>query len=386
MNVMWFMLRKALLTLFCFILFAMLYPGQADGKTPGVSAQSAALIDQSSGRLLYGKNSHEKLPIASITKVMTAILAIESGKMNKRTTVSAEAIRTEGSSIYLKAGEKIKLRDLVYGLMLRSGNDASRAIAEAVGQSEQGFVFMMNEKAKEIGMTDTHFTNPNGLENTDHYSSAYDMALLTRYAMQHPLFRKIVGTRIYRAAPDNKSEARVWGNKNKMLKQYKYATGGKTGFTKAAGRTLISTATKGKMDLIAVTLNDGDDWVDHRNLFEWGFQTFKNIQVVRKGRLHADVSKFYKNKIFVKRSMQLPLTTDEKRSFTKKLILLAPPKSKKGWTPPEPTGRILITVHGEKLGSLPVYYQQGKPTKKGFWSAVRGFFGAIISGEGADNP
>ncbi|MFT8392027.1 MAG: D-alanyl-D-alanine carboxypeptidase family protein, partial [Sporolactobacillus sp.] len=359
-------LNHAAALLLCALLFFTMVPGQAYGQGPELAAASAVLLDQASGRVLYGKDADQKRPIASITKVMTAILAIESGKMDQTVRVSANAVRTEGSSIYLKAGEKIKLRDLVYGLMLRSGNDASLAIAEAVGKSEQGFVFLMNEKAKEIGMTRTHFTNPNGLENPDHYSTAYDMALLTRYAMEQPTFRKIVQTRVYKAQATNQSDIRVWANKNKMLRLYKYATGGKTGFTKAAGRTLISTAKKGRIALIVVTLNDGDDWRDHQQLFEWGFSHFQSTQVACKGKLHAAVAPFYSNRLVLKRSLYLPLSADERRDLKKTLILVRPQK-REGWQPPQPAGRLLVRLDQETLANLPVYYQQHKNKQKRFW-------------------
>ncbi|MFT8362394.1 MAG: D-alanyl-D-alanine carboxypeptidase family protein [Sporolactobacillus sp.] len=372
-------LNHAAALLLCALLFFTMVPGQAYGQGPELAAASAVLLDQASGRVLYGKDADQKRPIASITKVMTAILAIESGKMDQTVRVSANAVRTEGSSIYLKAGEKIKLRDLVYGLMLRSGNDASLAIAEAVGKSEQGFVFLMNEKAKEIGMTRTHFTNPNGLENPDHYSTAYDMALLTRYAMEQPTFRKIVQTRVYKAQATNQSDIRVWANKNKMLRLYKYATGGKTGFTKAAGRTLISTAKKGRIALIAVTLNDGDDWRDHQQLFEWGFSHFQSTQVACKGKLHAAVAPFYSNRLVLKRSLYLPLSADERRDLKKTLILVRPQK-REGWQPPQPAGRLLVRLDQQTLANLPVYYQQQKKKKKRFWSLVQMSFGFLISG------
>ncbi|ASK63300.1 D-alanyl-D-alanine carboxypeptidase [Virgibacillus phasianinus] len=236
---------------------------------PSVSAINAVLINESTGEVLFEKNAHEKEKIASITKIMTAIIAIESGKMNETVTASKRAVYTEGSSIYLEQGEKMKLKDLVYGLMLRSGNDAAVAISEYVGGSVEGFVYLMNKKARWIGMTNTHFENPSGLDGEAHYSTAYDMALLMQYAMDNKVFEKITKTEMY------KSESReyAWKNKNKLLTTYyEYCTGGKTGYTKAAGRTLVSTATKNGVDLIAVTLQDPDDWVDHINLYEWGFK------------------------------------------------------------------------------------------------------------------
>ena len=187
---------------------------------------------------------------------MTAILAIESGEIDETVTVSGNAFGTEGSSLFLKKGEKIKLEDLVYGLMLRSGNDAAVAIAEKVGGSLDGFVWLMNQKAEEIGMKNTHFSNPHGLDNTkNHYSTAYDMALLTRYAMQNETYVKIAGTKVHRAPNSTEQWDYVWRNKNRLLTQlYEYTTGGKTGYTKLAKRTLVSTATKNGHDLIAVTL------------------------------------------------------------------------------------------------------------------------------------
>ncbi|SFF94864.1 D-alanyl-D-alanine carboxypeptidase [Sporolactobacillus nakayamae] len=381
MEIVGIMLKRALFLLLFFILVFSIYPRISHAAGPGVSAQSAVLMDQSSGRVLFQHNSQEKLPIASITKVMTAILAIESGNMNKTFTVSEEALRTEGSSIYLKAGERMKLKDMVYGLMLRSGNDASRAIAEAVGGSESGFVLMMNEKARVLGMTNSHFTNPNGLENPDHYSTAYDMALLLRYAMGNAQFRKVVGTKLHRVPATNKEVARAWKNKNKMLRLYKYATGGKTGFTKKARRTLISTASKDDLNLIAVTLNDGDDWKDHQGMFEWAFANYKPIQVVRKGKLKAHVHAFYQDHIYVKRSSVLPLAKGEQKQVKKQLVLVKP-KKQKNWKPDSPAGRLDLMIGKQKLASLPVYYKVEQKEKKGFWARFNGFLHAIVTGEG----
>ena len=222
-------------------------------------------MEQQSGRILYEKEAHEVRRIASITKIMTAILAIESGKLNDSVKVTENAVRAEGSSIYLKPGETIKLEDLVYGMMLRSGNDAAAAIAEHVGGSLEGFVYLMNQKASEIGMDQTHFANPHGLDDhEDHYSTAYDMALLTRYAMSNDTYKQISGTKVHRAPNPTENWDRVWKNKNRLLTElYDYTTGGKTGYTKRAKRTLVTTATKGDLNLIAVTLNGPDDWNDH---------------------------------------------------------------------------------------------------------------------------
>lgn len=215
----------------CLLIISMIWlniPQKIEASV-SVSASSAILIEQNSGRILYEKDAFTKRRIASITKIMTAILAIESGKLNETVKVSERASRAEGSSVFLKPGEKIKLEDLVYGLMLRSGNDAAVAIAEHVGGSIEGFVYLMNKKAEEIGMSNTHFANPHGLDDhEDHYSTAYDMALLTRYAMMNKKYREISGTKVYRAPNPDESWDRIWRNKNRLLTEmYEYCTGGK---------------------------------------------------------------------------------------------------------------------------------------------------------------
>lgn len=236
---------------------------------PDVSAEHAVLLDLETGEILFEKAAFEESPIASITKIMTALLAVESGKMDEYATVSRNAIYTEGSSIYLEQGEKISIKDLIYGLMLRSGNDAAVAIAEHIGESEEGFVFLMNEKASWLGMNHTSFQNAHGLDDELHYSSAFDMALLTREAMQNEVFKQISASKSYKA--DARSYS--WKNKHKLVTGfYQHATGGKTGFTKHTGRTLVTTAEKAGQTLIAVTLNAPNDWNDHISLFEWGFE------------------------------------------------------------------------------------------------------------------
>ncbi|WP_117160990.1 D-alanyl-D-alanine carboxypeptidase family protein [Paraliobacillus sp. X-1268] len=252
------------------ICFITIIPENVEAN-PSVTARNAILMDQSNGDVLYEKAATDPELIASITKIMTAVLAIESGKMEETVTISHEAAFTEGSSIYLKEGEKIKLKDLVYGLMLRSGNDAATAIAEYVGGSVEGFSYLMNEKAVWLGMEQSHFDNPHGLDSESHYSTAYDMALLTKHAMENEQFVTITGAQAYHS--DQRTYA--WGNKNKLLTTYySYTIGGKTGYTKAAGRTLVSVAKKNDVTLIVVTLDDPNDWQDHIRLFDWGFEQY----------------------------------------------------------------------------------------------------------------
>ncbi|MGM9985988.1 MAG: D-alanyl-D-alanine carboxypeptidase family protein [Bacillaceae bacterium] len=321
-----------------------------------VGARNAVLMEQSTGRVLYSKLPHSPELIASITKIMTATLAIESGKLEETTTVSHTALQTEGSSIYLKEGQKIKLKDLVYGLMLRSGNDAANVIAEHVGGSIEGFVFMMNKKAEEIGMEHTVFSNPSGLEQAgkDHYSSAYDMALLTRYAMNNKTYQKIASTKKYQPSSREEDWGYMWNNKNKLLtKLYSYSTGGKTGFTKKAGRTLVSTAKKDGMDLIVVTLNDGNDWNDHMYLFNTAFANYKVERVLSKGLVKE--AKLKKGGYgYIKTDFTYPLTKKEKKQVTMKVSYF--PKMKDN----QKVGVVTFYLKNEKIGQRNLFYSKSK--------------------------
>jgi D-alanyl-D-alanine carboxypeptidase (penicillin-binding protein 5/6) len=338
-----------------------------------VSAQSAILIEQTSGRVLFEKDAHTKRRIASITKIMTAILAIESGKMEEIVTVSNRAVRTEGSSIYLKPNEKIKLKHLVYGLMLRSGNDAAVAIAEHVAGSVEGFVFLMNQKAAEIGMMNTEFANPHGLDDAEnHYSTAYDMALLMRYAMQNKEFRKISGTEVYRAPNPDEKWDRVWRNKNKLLTNlYEYCTGGKTGYTKRAKRTLVTTASKEGLDLIAVTLNASDDWNDHIAMYEYGFDNYV-LAKVEDDRIVKNIKDdFYRKKVIANRDFLYPVTKDEMEHLRIKIKLMKP--KRKEWenedNVPRIVGKAMLYLNDEVVDEMPLLYEGRRleRTKKSIW-------------------
>ena len=296
---------KKIILLMLFILF--LIPSNVKGIN--TSAESAILMDMDSKRIIYSKNIHEQRSVASISKIMTAVLAIESGKLDELVTIGDEIDKSYGSGIYIKKGEEITLRDVVYGLMLRSGNDASYAIAKYVGGNN--FVEMMNAKAKKIGMKNTIFNNPNGLdEEAGNYSTAYDMALLTSYAMNNNEYKKIVSTQIYKVNTNKNSY--IWTNKNKLLFMYDYTTGGKTGYTKKAKRTLVTTASKNNLNLVTVTLNDGNDFKDHVNLFEYGFSNYINEPVLTKGALNVYDEVYYGNYFLsIDNDFSYPITKDE---------------------------------------------------------------------------
>jgi serine-type D-Ala-D-Ala carboxypeptidase (penicillin-binding protein 5/6) len=378
-------LQKLITYVAVFTLFIALTPNTSLAKTPYTAAQTAILMEQDSGRVLYEKRMHQKMRIASITKIMTAILAIESGKFEEDVTVSKRAVYTEGSSIYLKEGEKIKLKHLTYGLMLRSGNDAAVAIAEHVGGSVEGFVYLMNEKAQEIGMRNTYFSNPHGLDDhEEHYSTAYDMALLTQYAMQNELYRKVSSTKKYRAPREGAAD-NIWGNKNRLLTGiYEYCTGGKTGYTKRAKRTLVTTAEKDEMKLIVVTLNDGNDWNDHKHLYEWGFTTYDNVQIVQSGIVKGIDDDFYKDHVKVENAFTYPLTKAERDQIHKELNLYKPDMKKwKRTGIPSPVGFIKIYLQDEHIGNVSLFYEavesSGQPfTEPSFFNLFMNVFSKII--------
>ena len=238
-----------------------------------LSARAAVLIDGKSGKVLFEKNKDERLPMASTTKIMTGLLACESKKMKKVVTVSPVASGTEGSSLWLEPGEKQTLENLTYGLMLRSGNDAAVAIAEYLGGSTEAFALMMNERAKKIGVQNTGFQNPNGLDAEGHFTTAYDLALISREAMKNKKFRKIVSTKSKTIPWESSEWDRSLTNHNKMLWRYEGCNGIKTGFTKKSGRCLVTSAKRGKTKLICVTLNAPDDWNDHTKMLDYGFET-----------------------------------------------------------------------------------------------------------------
>ncbi len=360
--------KKAVFIVIISFLFANVNVNTAHAAI-NVSAKSAIVIDGTSGRVLFAKDEHEKRRIASITKIMTAVLAIESGKMEETVTVSANAVRTEGSAIYLTEGQKVKLKDLVYGLMLRSGNDAAVAIAEYVGGSLDGFVYMMNQKAEQIGMENTRFQNPHGLDDHEnHYSTAYDMAVLTKYAMKLKDYQTISGTKIYKA----ETMESVWKNKNKLLTMlYPYSTGGKTGYTKLAKRTLVSTASKDGVNLIAVTINDPDDWDDHMNMFNYVFDHYQTYLIAKKGDIPKLKGTFYESKVFIKRDITYLLTEEEKEDVKINTTLLKP---KKAWEKdvskiPDIVGHMKVMFNDETIAKVPIYYENErnqKPKKKFF--------------------
>lgn len=247
-------------------------------EAPAVSAASAVLLDADSGRILYAQNENEERAIASITKLMTALVAAEYlDDLSQTITIQKAWTGIEGTSLYLKAGEEISLETLLYGLLLHSGNDAAVALAAHCAGDVETFVGWMNQRARDLGMTGTHFSDPNGLGDEDHYSTALDMARLGAACLKNPVVSQIVATKSIVL------EGRSFTNHNKLLWQYEGCTGMKTGYTRQAGRTLVSSAERDGQKLVCVTLNDGNDWADHKALLDYGFETYPRQVLAEEG-------------------------------------------------------------------------------------------------------
>ena len=255
--------------LFCTILILAILPITIPSKALSVSADSAVLIDAISGEVLYCKNADKKLPMASTTKIMTALLLCESGDLDREITVTPEMVYVEGTSMGLRVGKKVSLNDILYGMLLASGNDAANAAAVSVGGSIEKFVIMMNEKAETLGLKNTHFNTPSGLDGDSHYTTSYDLAMLTRYALKNSDFYKASSTKTKTVKIGE--EKITLSNHNRLLSMYADAVGVKTGFTKKSGRCLVSAAERDNARIIAVTLNDKNDWQDHIAMLDYGF-------------------------------------------------------------------------------------------------------------------
>lgn len=323
------MRKTASLIMALLVLFCAAPAAHAEGKPPDLShAGGAVLIEATTARVLLEKDKDKKLPEASTTKVMTAILAIENGDLTDVIKVSPSASGIEGSSIWLHVGEHVTLENLLYGLMLSSGNDAAVAIAEHIGGSVKGFSDMMNEKARQIGAQNSHFANPNGLPDREHFTTAYDLALITAYAMKNETFRKIVSAEKWRMPWEGHEYDRVLQNKNRNLWEYEGATGVKTGYTMDAGRCFVASAQRGGMELICVLLDDYDMFDDSRVLLDYGFTNYQKVNIVNKGDSlgEAPVENGIAKTVGVVAAADYsyPCAANEVTSIRKKLIIHAP--------------------------------------------------------------
>lgn len=265
------MLKKLLCVVLSFFIVIWFLPVYSNASEISVSAESAVVLNADTGEILYSKNPYEKRGMASTTKIMTSLVALEYGNLTDTVKAKLSDVTVEGTSIGLKEGDEVSLETLVAGMLLESGNDAANVTATMIGGSKEKFSQLMNKKAKELGMLSTNFKNPSGLTEEGHYSTAYDMALLASEAIKNQKFRELCSTRSYKATYGTPQYQRTFYNHNKFLSIYDGALGIKTGFTKASGRCLITAAERDGVTLVAVTLNARDDWNDHVKMMEYAF-------------------------------------------------------------------------------------------------------------------
>lgn len=325
-------------------------------KLPIVNCHSAILLDQASGRILYGKNQFKLLPMASTTKIMTAIVAIEKGNLKDQVIVSKRAASVSGSSVGLKAGDKITLEELLYGLMLRSGNDAAIAIAEHIGGSVEQFAELMNYKALEMGAYDTSFSSPHGLDDENHYTTAYDLAKITSYAMKNKFFTEIVQTKSISAGITGKF-SKGYSNINKFLFSFRNADGVKTGYTGRAGKCLVASVNNGSERLIAVILNSNNRFSEAGKLMEYGFKTYKINKIMDKGKVCT--AKFKSDKkakyfdCYLKEDVYLPMNQQDTEKISKEInvpsIIYNIPKSD------SIIGNLSLLENGNLIAKYPIY-------------------------------
>lgn len=319
-------------------------------------------MEEKSGRILESSDINNKKLIASITKIMTCIIALENNNnLEKVIKVPNEVLKMYGTNIYIEVGEEIKIIDLLYGLMLRSGNDAALTLAIATAGSEENFVKLMNKKAQELGMNNTIFNNPHGLdEDTKNYSTAYDMSLLARYAYKNKIYRKIIKTKKYTCKSSIKSY--LWYNRVSILNNYKYSLGGKNGYTPKAGKALVSYAKKNNMTLIGVSLHDSNIYDTHEDLFEKNFKKYKLYKIVDKDNFSYN-KKLFSEDIYLKESFYYPLKENELTNISTIINI-----TNSNNTIP---GKIIIKLNNKEIGSINIYRKkQNKRRKESFFKKI----------------
>ena len=298
---------------FLFLIFILLFSScHHEVKQTSIVASSYIVIEQSTNKILQGANYDTQRSVASISKIMSAIIAIENNDLEKIVIVPSEINEVYGSSMYLKVNQEISIKDLLYGLLLRSGNDAAITLAIATSGSVDSFVDLMNEKAEKLNLKNTLFSNPHGLDKDGigNISTSYDMAIIYSYCMDNEVFKEITSAKTYSN----------YVNKNKLVRNYQYCTGGKTGFTDKAKRTLVTSASKDGINLIIVTLNCGNDFETHKNLYEYYFNNYQSIKILNKGENIFDGRKINLNKDYYFISDEKELSLFYQINYNKHMI------------------------------------------------------------------
>lgn len=371
--------------IFLFIIFMSCFSvsARADSETIGVSAQSAVLYCVNNDTVLFEKNSNEKMSMASTTKILTTLIALEHSQAEDNEVTFTKEMIAEGSSMYLKEGYRLHLSDLATGMMTVSGNDAANAVAISISGSIEEFAKVMNNKAQQIGMTSSSFVTPSGLDDENHYSTALDMARLMAYAMSNNSFAELTAKKNARVdfiSPEDMSI--TYGNHNRLLSLYEYCNGGKTGFTKKSGRCLVTSAEKDGVKLIAVTLNAPDDWNDHINMYNYGFSKITAVTDVDKDyTINTNVVGGTKNSVAVKpvKAIDYVKPADSNSEVTRKVIidsfLYAP--IEKG----EVVGTAQYYLDNKLLCEVPLVTTTNveyKTVEKGFFESIAEFFKNIF--------
>lgn len=329
------------------------YAETNDIRVPKITSRYAVVMDYDSGRVLYEKGSNKIVPMASTTKIMTAIIALENSKLDDIVTVSKKSASIHGSVVGLKQGQKVTMEELLYGLMLRSGNDCAIAIAEHIGGSVEGFLKMMNTKAFDLGAYNTHFSTPHGLDADGHFTTAYELALITRYAFANNEFLKIVSTKEVKLNGANGTK--TYHNINRLLWMLEGADGVKTGYTGKAGRCLVSSASRNGKRVICVVLNSPSRWEDSKKLIEYGFNNYKNSVTLNSNdymkSIKIDGGSKRNLTIGFDNSITIPISQDEKDNLDFQLDIeenLTAPIYKD-----QQVGRLKIYFNSREIYSIP---------------------------------
>lgn len=366
-------MTKKILSVFTAFLIAALTIPSVSSSAVEVSAASAVLIEADTGRIIFGKNENEIRPMASTTKIMTTLLCLESGGLDEQFTVDPEAIKTEGSSMGLVEGDIVTKRALCCGMLLPSGNDAANATAVKLSGSYEAFAEMMNARAKQIGMDNTNFVTPSGLEADGHASTAYDMALLTREALKNPDFAEICSKQNIQLSFGNPPYERWLNNTNKLLGMYDGCIGVKTGFTDEAGRCLVSAAERNGVRLICVTLKAPDDWNDHIKMFDYGFSMVKPVLLTDNPKSISIVGGEKDTLSLSGGSEKLTLFTDECNKLVSKTML--PKFVYAPVTAGDEIGEIIYYIDNTQIYSEKIYAAEDIvppeiPEKKGIFDRI----------------
>ncbi|MBQ8416614.1 MAG: D-alanyl-D-alanine carboxypeptidase [Clostridia bacterium] len=378
-------IKATVLLLSLSLLFSMtVFPTYAEAALPSVSAQSAVLIEAESGSVIWEKQKDKRLPMASTTKIMTALVALSLASPDTVIVTDPGAVGVEGSSVYLFEGETLTLEQLLYALLLESANDAAAAIAIGLSGSIEAFADEMNQKAWELGLRDTHFTNPHGLDHEEHYTTARDLALITRALLQNELLSTIVSTRKTTIPHQGTEGVRLLVNHNKMMRIYQDCICVKTGFTKRSGRCLVSAAQRDGLTLIAVTLNAPDDWDDHTEMLDYGFEQYHSVSLCVENQLLCPLSLVGGKDAYVMLSNPDALTVSLPRDSTQIQTVIecrrfefAPVATE------EILGRAVFLCDTnndgalETVGAVPLialYTVEKYPVKQGFWQWLMGLF------------